>query len=150
MEQKRKIVPPVYLFVALLLMWLLQGYFPVFQYFHPPMAYLGIIPVFIGISMAASAAGLFKKADTGIVPFDEATTLVTAGFYRVTRNPMYLGMFLILFGVAMLLGSIGALLPIPLFVLIIRNHFVLGEERFLEAAFGQQYLEYTSKVRRWI
>ncbi len=150
MEIKRKIAPPVYLFVALLLMWLIQGYFPVFQYFHPPLAYLGIIPIFSGIFMAASAVSLFKKAETGIVPFDEATTLVTAGFYRVSRNPMYLGMFLILIGVAMLLGSIGVLLPISLFVLIIRSHFVLGEERFLEAAFGQQYLEYMGKVRRWI
>jgi len=150
MEVKRKIVPPAYLFITLLLMWLMQGYFPVLQYIYPPAAYLGIAPIIFGIVIAAMAADLFKKADTGIVPFEEATTLVTDGSYRVTRNPMYLGMFLILLGVAALLGSVGALLPFPLFVVVIRNHFVLGEERFLEAAFGTQYLDYKAKVRRWI
>lgn len=102
-----------------------------------------------GIMMSAISAGMFKQAKTGIEPFEEATTLITGGFYRVTRNPMYLGMFLMLFGVAFLMGSLGALLPLLMFVLIIRNNFVLGEERFLEAAFGQGYLDYKSGVRRW-
>jgi protein-S-isoprenylcysteine O-methyltransferase Ste14 len=150
MEKKRKIVPPVYLLMTLVLMWLMNQFFPVYRAVYPPAAYLGIIPVIFGIAMAAIAAGMFKKADTGLVPFEEATTLVTDGFYRYTRNPMYLGMFLMLLGGAILMGSIGALLPMPIFVLVIRNHFVLAEERFLEAAFSRQYLDYQSKVRRWI
>ena len=150
MEKKRKIIPPVYLLITLVLMWLLQTFLPVYQYLHEPVAYLGIVLVFCGIVISAVSAGMFKKADTGIKPFDEATALITAGFYRYTRNPMYLGMFLMLFGVAFLLGGIGALFPIPIFTLIIRNHFVLGEERFMEASFGQQYLDYKSAVRRWI
>ena len=150
MEKKRKIIPPVYLLITLILMWLLQYSLPVYQYLHEPVAYLGIVLVFCGIIISAVSAGMFKKADTGIKPFDDATALITTGFYRYTRNPMYLGMFLMLFGVAFLLGGIGALFPIPVFILIIRNHFVLGEERFMEAAFGQQYIEYKSTVRRWI
>jgi len=90
------------------------------------------------------------KADTGLLPFEEATVLVTGGIFRFTRNPMYLGMFLMMFGAAFLMGSIGALIPLLIFVLIIRYNFVAGEERFMEAAFGQQYLDYKSKVRRWI
>ena len=105
--------------------------------------------MFLGIIMAAISVGMFKKAGTGIMPFDEATTLVTSGFYRYTRNPMYVGMFLMLAGVAFLMGSIGAALPVLVFILIIRNNFVMGEERFLEASFGQQYLDYKSTVRRW-
>ena len=150
MEKKRKIIPPVYLFAALLLMWLLQRYFPVQQFIHTPVAYAGVVPVLFGIAMAAVSAGMFLKVDTGLEPFDEATTLVTGGFFRFTRNPMYLGMFLMLFGVAFLLGSLGALMPLLFFVLVIRYNFVAGEERFLEAAFGQQYLDYKSEVRRWI
>jgi protein-S-isoprenylcysteine O-methyltransferase Ste14 len=150
MEKKRKIIPPVYLFFALAFMWLLQRYFPVVQLVETPLAYAGVIPVLLGIMMAAISAGMFVKADTGLEPFEEATTLVTGGFYRVTRNPMYMGMFLILFGVAILLGSVSALLPLVIFVLIIRYNFVLGEERFLEKAFGQQYLDYKSEVRRWL
>ena len=150
MERKRKIIPPVYLLICLVLMWLMQLFIPVYQYVYLPFAYLGIIAVFLGISIAAISAGIFKRVGTGIEPFDEATTLVTIGFYRFTRNPMYMGMFLMLFGVAFLMGGIGALLPVPVFVLIIRNNFVLGEERFLEAAFGQRYIDYRFEVRRWI
>jgi len=58
-------------------------------------------------------------------------------------------MFLMLTGVAFLMGSIGAVLPVLVFIVIIRNNFVVGEERFLEASFGQQYLDYKSAVRRW-
>ena len=149
-EKRRKIIPPVYLLMTLVLMWLANRYFPVYQYVQAPLAYSGIMLIFFGIIMAAISAGMFKKADTGIEPFDEATTLVTRGFYRYTRNPMYLGMFLILLGVAILMASIGALLPLVLFILVIRYNFVAGEERFLEAAFGQKYLDYKDKVRRWI
>jgi len=138
------------LLITLVLMWLMHIVYPGFQYVHEPIAYAGITGVFLGITMAAVSAGMFKKMGTGIEPFDEATVLVTAGFYRYTRNPMYMGMFLMLAGVAFLFGSIGVLLPVFLFVLIIRNNFVLGEERFLEASFGQQYLDYKSTVRRWL
>jgi len=149
MEKERRIIPPVYLLMTLVLMWFMQFVLPVFRYIHEPVAYVGIIGVLLGIIMAALAAGMFKQAGTGIRPFDEATTLVTSGFYRYTRNPMYIGMILMLAGVAFLMGTIGAALPVLVFILIIRNNFVVGEERFLEASFGQQYLDYKSNVRRW-
>ena len=150
MEEKRKIVPPAYLFLSLLLMWLLNRYLPVYEFVAPPAAYAGIIPILLGIAMAAVSAGKFFRVKTGLEPFEEATVLVTSGFYRFSRNPMYMGMFLLLLGVAFLMGSVGAVLPIPAFMLIIRNNFVLGEERFMQAAFGQQYLDYKSTVRRWL
>ena len=148
-EKERKIIPAGYLLATLVLMLLMQLNLPLFQYIHEPVAYAGVVGVFLGIIMAAISAGMFKKAGTGIMPFDEATTLVTDGFYRYTRNPMYVGMFLMLAGVAFLMGSIGAALPVLVFILIIRNNFVMGEERFLEASFGQQYIDYKSTVRRW-
>ncbi len=131
-------------------MCLLHLYFPVYQLVKTPLVYSGVVPVLLGIVIAATSARMFAQVDTGIKPFDEATALVTGGFYRLTRNPMYMGMFLMLLGVAFLLGSVSALFPLGLFILIIRNKFVLGEERFLEAAFGQRYLDYKSVVRRWI
>ncbi len=150
MEKKRKIVPPMYLFATLVLMWLLQRFLPIYQYVQAPLAYAGITVLLLGIIMTAICAGVFLKVDTGLEPFDEAKVLVTSGFFRFTRNPMYIGMFMMLLGVAFLFGKVSALFPIPVFFLIIRNQFVLGEERFCEAAFGQQYLDYKSKVRRWI
>lgn len=149
-EKKRKIIPPVYLLSTLILMWLLQLYVPIYQFVHPPMAYAGIVVILFGIIMTAISAGVFLKVDTGLEPFDEAKVLVTSGFYRFTRNPMYMGMFIMLLGVAFMFGAVSALIPVPVFFLIIRNNFVLGEERFCEAAFGQQYLDYKLRVRRWI
>jgi len=140
----------VYLLLALALMPLMHRYFPGYRYVQEPLSYAGIVAVIFGIFMAAVSAAMFRKAGTGIEPFDDATTLVTGGFYRHTRNPMYLGMMLMLAGSAFLLGSAGALLPLLVFILIIRNHFVLGEERFLEAVFGRRYLVYKSSVRRWL
>ena len=150
MEKTRKILPVVYLLGSLILMALLQLLLPLYQYVQPPLAYAGIIIVFLGIVLSAISANMFVKADTGLLPFEEATALVTGGIFRFTRNPMYLGMFLMVFGAAFLMGSIGALIPLLVFMLIIRYNFVAGEERFMEAAFGQQYLDYKSKVRRWI
>ena len=131
-------------------MWLLQHFVPVYRFVEPPLAYAGLVVILLGVIMTAISAGVFLKVDTGLVPFDEAKVLVTNGFYRFTRNPMYLGMFLILIGLALMFGSVSVLLPLPVFFLIIRNNFVLGEERFCEAAFGQQFLDYRSRVRRWI
>ena len=100
--------------------------------------------------MTAVSAAAFKKVATGLLPFNEATALVTGGFYRYSRNPMYLGMVLLLLGTAMLCGTAGTLLPIPFFVWVIHRNFIPGEERLMAAAFGEEYLEYQNRVRRWV
>jgi protein-S-isoprenylcysteine O-methyltransferase Ste14 len=85
-----------------------------------------------------------------VVPFERSTALVTDGLFRYTRNPMYLGLTLVLAGVALLLGSLGAWLPIPVFVAIIQVNFIAGEERFLTELFGEEYLVYKQRTRRWL
>ena len=150
MEQKRKIVPPVYLLVAIVLMVLMNRSWPVLRWTEPPASEAGWLLVVAGLVVMGVSAYAFHRVDTGIVPFDDATTLVTSGFYRFTRNPMYLGMVIILLGGAIRAGSFGALVPIPLFIWVIRQQFILAEERFLEDAFGEQYLDYTKRVRRWL
>ncbi|MFT5139005.1 MAG: protein-S-isoprenylcysteine O-methyltransferase Ste14 [Rhodothermales bacterium] len=150
MEQKRKIVPPVYLLIALILLFALHRCEPIASFAHPTLMYFGATLAAFGLGMTVMSAGLFKKVGTGIVPFDEATVLVTAGFYRFSRNPMYLGMVMLLLGIALTLGSAGSLLPIPLFIWVIHNNFILGEENFLLEAFGDEFLAYKEKVRRWI
>ena len=76
--------------------------------------------------------------------------IVATGPYRYTRNPMYVGLTLILIGVWLLLGTASAALPIAIFVWIIQSRFIRGEERFLDEIFGEQYRGYKSRVRRWI
>ena len=103
-----------------------------------------------GMWLGGHAFRGFSRAGTPVVPFERSTALVTNGSYRFTRNPMYVGMVMILAGIAVMLGTAGPWLPIPLFVWIIRANFIIGEERFLEQLFGQQYIAYKSRVRRWL
>lgn len=150
MEEKRKIVPPVYLVATLILMTVMHFWMPLAEFVPAPFNYGGAVLVLLGLGIAAVSARAFDNAETGILPFDEATILVTDGFYRFSRNPMYLGMVFLLLGTAILFGTVSSLLPIPFFVWIIRNNFILGEERFLAKAFGHQYLDFMSRVRRWL
>ncbi|MEE8233425.1 MAG: isoprenylcysteine carboxylmethyltransferase family protein, partial [Gammaproteobacteria bacterium] len=92
----------------------------------------------------------FKKSGTAIRPFETSTVLVKGGPYRFTRNPMYLGMVLILIGMAIYLGSLTPWFVIPVFFLIIQEWFIKYEEPFLENTFGKEYQDYKTKVRRWI
>ena len=105
MEKKRRLIPQVYLLLSLIAMALLQIFFPVYQYVEAPDVYAGIIPVLFGITVSALSAGLFIKLNTGVEPFSEVTTLVTSGFYRFSRNPMYVGMLLMVSGFAFFDGK---------------------------------------------
>jgi protein-S-isoprenylcysteine O-methyltransferase Ste14 len=116
----------------------------------PPWAYAGAPLVAAGIVIAAIGVFSFKRAGTAVIPFEPSTALVTGGLYRFTRNPMYVGMVSVLIGTGLIFGTMGSWLPIPVFIWIIRNNFILGEERFLEQIFGRQYTDYKSKVRRWL
>jgi protein-S-isoprenylcysteine O-methyltransferase Ste14 len=150
METKRKLTPPVYLLLTLLVMTALNFKLPIARWVVPPYSYVGSALIVIGTLMTGYSARLFAKAGTPLIPFERSTALVTHGLYRFTRNPMYLGLVIIVLGVAILQGSVGAFLPLPVFVWILQSHYVRGEERFLEGIFGTRYLEYKRTVRRWI
>jgi protein-S-isoprenylcysteine O-methyltransferase Ste14 len=150
MEQKRRFPPPVYLVLTLIVMTLLNFHLPLVRLWKPPVSYAGLILIVIGTVMTGYSARLFAVAGTPLIPFERTTTLITYGLYRFTRNPMYLGLMLIVLGVAILQGSLAAFLPLPVFAWILQTRFVRGEERFLESLFGAEYLDYKSTVRRWI
>jgi protein-S-isoprenylcysteine O-methyltransferase Ste14 len=149
-KEQLKIIPPVYMLLALLAMVGLHYAIPLADIVEAPVSYLGLVPLFIGITIAATAARMFDRVGTPKRPFERSTTLVTFGPYRYTRNPMYVGLTLILIGVWLLLGSVSAALPIAVFVWIIQQRFIRGEERFLDEIFGEEYRGYKSRVRRWI
>ena len=79
-----------------------------------------------------------------------APCVVTRGVYRWTRNPMYLGMLVVLAGWAVWLGSAAALLGLPLSVLLLNRLQIGPEERILRERFGQDYIDYQARVRRWL
>ena len=145
----RRILPPVWLVIALLLTYVLDRWLPIAEIFSWPWYLAGAPLIVLGIVMAASSAGAFRRAGTPMIPFERSTTLVIRGWYRVTRNPMYLGMALVLAGTGVLQGSVGALLPLPAFIAVLHFRFILGEERFLEEIFGEEFRAYRLRVRRW-
>ncbi len=100
--------------------------------------------------MVLYAAGLFRKNRTAIKPFKESSALVTQGPYRFTRNPMYLSMLISLTGAAVVLGSVTCLLVLPLFAWQIATRFIRVEEAMLTERFGEPYIAYQKRVRRWV
>lgn len=104
----------------------------------------------VGLSLVLWPARLFSLAKTTIKPFSESSSLVTTGPFRLSRNPIYVGMVIVLLGVAIRLGSLTPFAVIPFFVLFINRAFIVHEERMLLDTFGEEYEAYCRGVRRWI
>jgi protein-S-isoprenylcysteine O-methyltransferase Ste14 len=145
-----KVIPPLYFLAAVAASVCLHLFMPVAVLVPSPINLAGGVLVAVGLAITLWAAGLFRMAGTPVVPFKQSTALVTGGIYKWTRNPMYLGMAVALLGLAVLLGTLGAFVPIPFFIWQIRRKFVLPEEVFLEELFGSRYVEYKARVRRWL
>ncbi len=150
MKHDRKILPPVYFLAAVLLMVGLNYFVPVQTILNAPITYLGVGMIAFGLFIVMWPAVTFGKVGTPIKPFEDSTRLVTNGMYRITRNPMYLGMVVILLGIAVLFGNASPFLIAPMFGWLIQTKFVKFEEALLEKTFGDEYLRYKQKVRRWL
>ena len=145
-----RILPPVFFVLALGAMVLLHYALPGPRWLADPWRLLGSLLVFAAVTWVICAAVLFRIAGTAIKPYEQSSALVTEGPYRVTRNPMYLGMVVTLLGAGIMLGTTIPFIVVPLFAALIQARFILMEEGMLEAAFGQAYRDYKAKVRRWI
>lgn len=150
MRARPKILPPVYMVLALAAMLVLHAQVPIMRLLQPPYSWLGLVPILVGLAISGTAARAFRRAGTPVVPFEQSTTLVTGGLYRYTRNPMYLGLVITLLGVWIVLGTLSPSFALVAFVLIIELWFIRGEERFLDEIFGEQYRSYKLRVRRWL
>jgi protein-S-isoprenylcysteine O-methyltransferase Ste14 len=146
----KKVLPPTYFFVAIVLMVMLHFLLPLAEVTHYPWLLLGCVPLFLGIAINLITDKAFKLNNTTVKPFEESTTLITTGVFRITRHPMYLGMILILFGIALLMGSLSTFFVIPVFAFLMDHNFVKVEEKMLAEKFGEDWVKYKSRVRRWI
>jgi protein-S-isoprenylcysteine O-methyltransferase Ste14 len=146
----RKILPTTYLLISIVLMVALHFLIPLVQVIPVPWNILGIVPIVAGVALNLIADSAFRKVRTTVKPFEESSSLVTNGVFRLSRNPMYLGFVLILLGIAIVLGSLTAFAIIPVLAILIDRAFIQAEEGMLEVEFGPAWLEYKAKVRRWI
>ncbi len=145
-------IPPVQLLIAAALMWLIRTYLPfgllrgAWQF--PAALALGIV----GSGLILICGVAFLRARTTVHPThpEETSALLIDGLYCVSRNPMYLGLLLILLAWGVHLGSLPAFVPALLFVGYITKYQIVYEELALEKNFGDVYRQYKAKVRRWI
>jgi len=147
-----KIPPPIIALMVGSLMWYLSKHIPLLTFHFFAQEYLAYILMVIGISLDIISFFNFRKNKTTVNPIrpDKTKKLVVTGFYTFTRNPMYLGMFLILFGTGLIFSSISGLFALPLFIVLINELQIKPEEKMLEKLFGERFIEYKTKVRRWI
>lgn len=146
----KPILPPTYLLICLVLMGGLWFLVPGPSVVPNPWSLTGMALVTVGCFLNVIGDAQFKRAKTAMNPFGRPTALVTAGVFNYSRNPMYLGMLLLVLGAAMLLGRATPFLgPVLLFV-VLNSQFVAHEERTMAARFGEEYLRYRTRVRRWL
>ena len=122
-------------------------------------AQLGLGPSIDCIALSLAALGgllalwarwMFLQARTSVHPHQESSCLLTHGVYRISRNPMYLGLLLSLSAWVIWLQNLGGLTLPPLFVLLINRCHIEPEERRLHARFGDAYRAYLKRTRRWL
>jgi len=145
-----RLFPLPFMFVLAAAMVVFDRLFPALRVANTPVAWFGVIPFICGVLLVAVSAGMFRRRRTTLNPFGESSALVQDGLYRYSRNPMYLGMLLILTGVALWLGNVPAFAAPVVFVAAINRWNIRNEERLLEARFGAEYVQYKQRVRRWI
>lgn len=148
-----KVKPPIIACIAILMMLLLDG---LRSDVHLGLGTFGVglalLLVILGVGLSLIGIQQFLKSETTVHPdLQHATnTLVTSGVYQISRNPMYLGLLLILIAFAIWLNSWLAIGVCVLFVLYLNQFQIKPEERFLQAKFAQQYEDYCKTVRRWL
>ena len=111
---------------------------------------VGMTFVVVGFALGAFSVRTFTRAGADVVPGRPATTLVTKGPYRITRNPIYIGFTLLYFGIAILATSVWMLLLLVPLLIILQRGVVEREEAYLDSKFGEEYQKYKARVPRWL
>ena len=147
-----RIPPPVYAIAAVVLMWLLNKYYPVLETNQQWPVIVGGLLIPVGVLIDVLAVLQFRKAKTTINPLrpESTSSLVTSGFYAHSRNPMYVGMLVCLVGFTLLLRSLTPLLVLPLFVIVVTVFQIIPEEKALSKIFGDEFTYYKENVPRWL
>jgi len=146
-------IPPVALALLLgALMWVAARTIPAFGFTLPVGRILGVGLALAGVIIAILGVVSFRRARTTVNPLhpEAASALVVSGIYRLTRNPMYLGLLLVLLGWAVYLANAATFIVPVAYVPLMNRLQIIPEERALTALFGPVFADYQSKVRRWL
>ncbi|MFN2400397.1 MAG: isoprenylcysteine carboxylmethyltransferase family protein [Gemmatimonadaceae bacterium] len=146
--------PPPLIFVAgFLAGWLVERALPLgfpAGGRSPATSAAGWLLIGTGLAVGGWAFATFRRHHTAVFPNRPATSLVTEGPYRFSRNPMYVGLTLVYVGLSLLSGIFWPLIFLPLVLLLLWVAVIRREERYLTEAFGSEYPAYQAGVRRWL
>jgi protein-S-isoprenylcysteine O-methyltransferase Ste14 len=147
-----KVPPPVLVLLLGAFAYVASRWFPALAFHLSLYKALGTAIVTAGLALNVYPKLAFKRAGTSVNPLRPAlaTQLVTSGFYRYTRNPMYLGYGFVLLGWVLLLQNGGEFVVVPVFVLYISRFQIRPEERYLSARFPEEFSAFCKKVPRWL
>ena len=146
-----KIPPVVVTFIFAFLMWLVSIQLPQGSMLVLYSIILAIIFLVGGVVIALAGVLSFHLAKTTVNPTkpNASSTIVRSGIYRFSRNPMYLGLLLVLVGWLLLLSNLIAFVLLPLYIVYMNRFQIIPEERILTSKFNNHYNDYKRSVRRW-
>lgn len=146
-------IPPVAVFIiAALLMWFVSSFTPTIDLPELIRWLLTLVFILFGAVMGLFGVYSFLKAETTVDPLkpEKANSLVDTGVYKISRNPMYLALALVLIAFSIYLKSLWSLPVVLLFMIYMTRFQIFPEERAMLKLFGEQYITYMERVRRWI
>ncbi|WP_262695487.1 methyltransferase family protein [Kordiimonas aquimaris] len=147
---RKIILPPIVTVLCLLGIYMLRKFISLTEMHLGNIENAGYAIAAIGVALPLWGSHVFKQAQTNILPYNDPDNIVTDGPFRFSRNPMYLGMLLILLGVFVKVGYWENIIFPVIFFAVANWWYIPFEESRMRAAFGDTFDTYTQKVRRWI
>ncbi|NHJ85658.1 MAG: isoprenylcysteine carboxylmethyltransferase family protein [Asgard group archaeon] len=146
---KKLFIPPSLIAYCLLIMVALYIFVPQFNLIEFPYNLIGIMVAFSGFIIMGKSRDLFRKHQTTL-KIEKSNHMINEGFFSKSRNPMYLGMTILIFGFSIFSTNVISLFLPFIFMTMVRLIFIRKEEQLMFETFGKHYLDYKNKVRRWI
>ena len=145
-----KIPPPIVTFICGITIYYSKSLFN--QFFTYTNTSISLFFLILGLYVFLSAVRLFRKQKTTVNPLEprQASSLVTSGIFKFSRNPMYLGMLIILLSISFKFNFIGGMIISLSFYVFITNFQILPEEKAMKELFGDKFIQYSNTTRRWI
>lgn len=145
-----RVLPPLLFVVPFILLWLLGRLVPLAIPGRPGLTWAGWAVIVLGVSLGAWSVVTFRLHHTTVIPHGVVSTVVTGGPYRITRNPMYVGLALVYLGASLVAATWWPLFALPVIIVAMYRLVVRHEEAYLTRAFGDEYRAYRVTARRWL
>jgi protein-S-isoprenylcysteine O-methyltransferase Ste14 len=145
-----KVPPPLIFLLSLLAAYGAQRFWPIGIGNFSGLKPLGAIVIILGICITILVSLSFKRAETTIEPWKPTSKIVSTGIFAYSRNPAYLALCLTLMGIGIFLNNFWILISFIPSAILVYYIAIRKEETYLEKKFGGEYVDYKSKVRRWL